>query len=161
MSGLLGRKNVVQIAFVVENIEDACRNFSRLLGTEAGPITDAGDYCVIRTVLDGAPAPDTNCRMAFLQAGNGVTIELIQPNGAPSVWQEHLEQKGPGFHHIAFCVDDMDAAIAQYGKAGFPLRQQGRYRDDSGAYAYLDARDTLHMYIELLTQDRKEQEHAF
>ena len=141
-------------------MEDAYRNFSMLLGTEAEPITDAGDCCVTRTVLDGVPAPDANCRMAFLQVENGVTIEPIQLNGALSIWREHLEQKEPGFHHIAFCVDDIADATAQCSKAGFPLRWQGRYRDDSGAYVYLDARDTLHMYIELLTQDRKEQEHA-
>lgn len=152
MSGLMRGQPLVQIAFVVENIEASCRAFSKLLGTHATQVMDAGDYTVTQTVLDGEPAPEANCLMAFLNAGNGVSIELIQPNGKPSVWQEHMDKNGPGFHHIAFSTEDMDRSVQDCGKAGLHLRQRGKYRDGGGEYAYLDGIDYLNTFIELLTQ---------
>lgn len=152
MSGLLNGQPVVQIAFLVENIEESCRLFSELLGVEATPCVDAGDYSTTQTVLDGQPAPDANCLMAFLNAGNGLSIELIQPNEKPSVWREYMDKHGPGFHHIAFCTENMEKSIELCEKANMRLRQRGRYRDGSGEYAYLDAAKTLHTYIELLAQ---------
>ena len=152
MAGLMQGYPVVQIAFVVENIEASCHAFSQLLGTHATPVMDAGDYTGAQTVLDGEPAPEANCLMAFLNAGNGVSIELIQPNGKPSVWQEHLDKNGPGFHHIAFCTENMDRSVQDCGKVGLHLRQRGKYRDGSGEYAYLDGTDSLNIFIELLSQ---------
>jgi hypothetical protein len=32
----------------------------------------------------------------------GLSIELIEPDGKPSTWQEFLDIRGEGIHHIAF-----------------------------------------------------------
>lgn len=152
MAGLINGQSVIQIAFVVKDIEESSRAFSQLLGNQPTPVRTAGDYSITQTILDGKPASEANCWMAFLDAGNGVSIELIQPNGKPSVWQEHLEKKGPGFHHIAFLTEDMAQSVQSCEDAGLRMRQWGRFRDGSGEYAYLEGTDSLNTFVELLAR---------
>ncbi len=41
-----------------------------------------------------------------------VTVELIEPLGGPSTWQEHLDAHGASVHHIAFEVQGMKDTLA-------------------------------------------------
>ncbi|HLO27130.1 MAG TPA: methylmalonyl-CoA epimerase [Geobacteraceae bacterium] len=49
-------------------------------------------------------------RVAFLQIGES-KIELLEPTSAESPVAKFLEKNGPGIHHIAYQVDDIEAAI--------------------------------------------------
>ena len=49
-------------------------------------------------------------RVAFLQIGES-KIELLEPTSAESPVARFLEKNGPGIHHIAYQVDDIEAAI--------------------------------------------------
>jgi len=40
-------------------------------------------------------------------------IELLEPTSTDSPIARFLEKNGPGIHHIAYQVDDIEAAIAQ------------------------------------------------
>ena len=50
----------------------------------------------------------------------------------------------------AFNVPDLEAGIHACEDFGMKLTQWGKYNDASGAYAYLDARESLGCFIELL-----------
>jgi methylmalonyl-CoA/ethylmalonyl-CoA epimerase len=50
-------------------------------------------------------------RVAFLTIGDS-KIELLQPTSPDSPVAKFLEKNGSGFHHLAYCVLDIDAAIA-------------------------------------------------
>ena len=100
--------------------------------------------------LEGQPAPDANCWMAFFTVGPGVQIELIQPNGVKSTWQDFLDQHGEGIHHIAFNVKNMDEKIARCEDFGMKCVQRGKYGGGNGEYAYMDAHGDLKCLIELL-----------
>ena len=52
---------------------------------------------------------DANCQMAFFDVGEACQIELIQPNGVKSTWQDFLDEHGEGIHHLAFKVKKTDA----------------------------------------------------
>lgn len=49
-------------------------------------------------------------RVAFLQIGES-KIELLEPTSAESAVAKFLQKNGPGIHHIAYQVDDIEAAI--------------------------------------------------
>jgi hypothetical protein len=98
----------------------------------------------------GRPAPDANCLMAFFNAGPGVQVELIQPNGVKSVWQDFLDEHGEGVHHIAFGVKGMDAKIKACENFGMKCVQRGKYGNAGGEYAYMDAYDKMLCLVELL-----------
>ena len=83
-----------------------------------------------------------------------VPFEWIQALSGPSTYHEHLAKSGEGFHHLAFNVDDMDAAIRQWASWGFPLSMGGAWgqkgKPGSGRFAYHDLRQACGAEIELL-----------
>jgi len=57
---------------------------------------------------------------AFFQVGDS-HIELLEPADHDSPIAKFLEKRGPGIHHICVEVADIDAALAEYKKAGVRL----------------------------------------
>lgn len=51
-------------------------------------------------------------RVAMLQVGES-KIELLEPTSEDSPVAKFIEKNGPGIHHIAYEVDDVEAAIAK------------------------------------------------
>ena len=150
MSGIIGTNVVTQVGFIVRDIEKAKRKFAEFFGVEPPPHFDGGKYEVTGITVEGKPAPDANCLLAFFDAGPNVQIELIQPNGAKSTWQDFLDEHGEGIHHIAFVVKEMESKVKDCEEFGMKCLQRGRYGDGSGEYAYMDARSGLKCIIELL-----------
>ena len=52
--------------------------------------------------------------------------ELIEPLDGPNSYQEFLDSRGEGLHHLGYFVDDLDAAIAEMEAQGFAVLQSGR-----------------------------------
>jgi methylmalonyl-CoA/ethylmalonyl-CoA epimerase len=51
-------------------------------------------------------------RVAMLQVGES-KIELLEPTSDDSPVAKFIEKNGPGIHHLAYEVNDIEAAIAQ------------------------------------------------
>lgn len=56
--------------------------------------------------------PDQKVTVAFLQIGES-KIELLEPTSAESPIAKALEKNGPGIHHIAYQVEDIEATMAK------------------------------------------------
>lgn len=63
---------------------------------------------------------DEGAEVAFLQVG-GSSIALIAPVTDDSEYREFLDEGGPGLHHIAYRVADLDAALDALREAGREL----------------------------------------
>lgn len=151
MAGVLGTNILAQVGFIVRDIESSKQKFAQFLGCPVPPTVDGGKYEVTGTTVQGQPAPDANCQMAFFDVGEACQIELIQPNGVKSTWQDFLDEHGEGIHHLAFKVKKTDEAIAAMADfAGATVLQRGKYGDGGGEYTYLDTCDQLKCIIELL-----------
>jgi len=61
--------------------------------------------------------PSQMVKVAFLCIGES-KIELLEPTSPDSPVAKFLEKSGPGVHHIAYGVADIEAAIAQLMAAG-------------------------------------------
>ena len=150
MNPILGTTTIIQIGFVVKDIEATKKKFAQFFGMEEPPPTiGAGEYENTKTTYLGQPAPKANVLMAFFDLGN-TQLELLQPNGQPSAWQDHLDKHGEGFHHIAFHVKNTDEKIKTCENFGMKCIQRGKYGDGSGEYTYLDAMGSLKCLVELL-----------
>ena len=79
-------------------------------------------------------------------------IELIQPLGGKSTWQEFLDKNGEGIHHIAFSVKNINGVEKKFELQGMPTVQNGGW--DGGAYSYIDASESLGCILELLENFR-------
>jgi len=60
---------------------------------------------------------------AFLQAGDA-EVELLQPLRDDSPVGKFLANRGPGLHHIAVAVSDIDKAIAEARADGLEMIDQ-------------------------------------
>ena len=151
MAGILGTSTLAQVGFIVRDLEVSKKKWAEFLGCPVPPSVDGGRYEVTGTTVEGQPAPDANCLMAFFTVGEHIQIELIQPNGVKSTWQNFLDEHGEGIHHLAFNVKDTDGKIkALEDFAGAKVVQRGKYGSGTGEYTYLDAHGQLKCMLELL-----------
>lgn len=56
-------------------------------------------------------------RVAMMPVGE-TNIELLEPTSEESPIAKFLEGRGPGIHHIAIAVDDIEAALERMNVAG-------------------------------------------
>src|SRR5437660_12069504 len=57
---------------------------------------------------------------ALLDVGDS-HVELLQPLGPDTAVGKFLAKRGPGLHHVAYRVKNIDAALEQLGGAGLRL----------------------------------------
>jgi catechol 2,3-dioxygenase-like lactoylglutathione lyase family enzyme len=150
MAGIIETNIVTQVGFIVRDVVKTKKKFAEFLGLPEPQHFDCGDFKITQTQYCGKSAPDANCILAFFDVGPNMQIELIQPNGARSTWQDYLDEHGEGIHHIAFVVKNMDEKIASCEKFGMKLVQRAKYRGNDGGYAYMEAYDSLKCIVELL-----------
>ena len=155
MAGFLDTNLMTQVGMVVKDIEKTKKKWAEFFGVPVPPTVGSGDYQVTQAKYMGEPAPKAGCLMAFFNAGPNMQFELIQPNGEKSTWQDFLDTKGEGIHHIAFKVQGMDKYIEVCAKEGLKCVQRGKYGDGSGEYAYMDGEEDFKCIIELLESYKK------
>ncbi len=56
----------------------------------------------------------------LLDIGDG-HVELLSPLGPETPVGKFLERKGPGLHHVAYAVEDIEATLAELGEQGVEL----------------------------------------
>jgi len=61
--------------------------------------------------------PSQLVKVAFLSVGES-KIELLEPTSPESPVAKFLEKNGPGVHHLAYGVGDIEAAIAKLSAQG-------------------------------------------
>lgn len=64
--------------------------------------------------------PSQGVLVAFVGEGTG-RIELIEPSSPESPVGRFLQSRGPGLHHLAYRVDDLENALRQLEGAGLRL----------------------------------------
>ena len=93
------------------------------LGIATKGIDDALGFWVEGLGLDNVhteTVEDQKVRVAMLPIGES-RIELLEPTGEDSPISKFLEKRGPGIHHIAVEVDDIEAALAKLKARGVRL----------------------------------------
>jgi catechol 2,3-dioxygenase-like lactoylglutathione lyase family enzyme len=145
-SNALGSKVICQVGLIVRDIERSSAAYADLFGVEVPEwiLTDA--YESAHTEYHGQPTA-ARAKLAFFDLGQ-VSLELIEPVGAPSTWREFLETHGEGMHHIAFHIQGMEKQLTILAEKGMLAVQRGDYT--GGRYAYVDAAPQLGVILELL-----------
>jgi len=142
----LGTHIVCQVGLIVRDIERSIETYSRVFGMPEPEIVVTDGSEIAHTRFRGEPT-DARAKLAFFEMGQ-VSLELIEPIGGPSTWQEFLDEKGEGVHHIAFIVEDTDEVVRFMEREGVGMVQQGDYT--GGRYTYLGSASVLGVVLELL-----------
>lgn len=148
-----GMKKIAQVAIVCKDIEASRARWAELLGAEPQPIHTTRPGGEVKLVFRGAPS-NARTKLTYLAAGDA-SIELLQPLGGGSSWQQYLDQHGEGVQHLGFQVDDLDGEIQRMERLGYPILHRGRYDSEDGDYVYFDTESKLGVTIELLHSDKK------
>lgn len=144
-------KRITQIGIVVKDIEKTRANWAKLLGVKEQPIVETEGWEATNATFKGKPSK-ARAKLTFFQFEN-IVLELIEPIGKPSTWQEFCDKTGGGLHHVAFNVEDLDGTLEKFGKAGIGIEQKGDYK--GGCYTYMGSTGKLGGIIELLHSHRE------
>ena len=87
--------HIDHIGIAVKSIEESRKFYEEILGLECYKIEEVADQKV---------------KTAFFKLGE-VKIELLEPTSPESPVAKFLEKRGPGFHHIAYFVENVNEAL--------------------------------------------------
>jgi LAO/AO transport system kinase len=90
--------------------------------------------------------------VAMLPAGDS-RIELLAPTGPDSPIAKFLEKRGPGLHHIALRVGDLDAAVCRLKAGGARLLNQPRTGAGGHTYVFVHPASTGGVLLELIEEN--------
>ena len=114
----------IQIALVVKDVEKSAREWAELFNVPVPEIKDHSNHNNPDVTYRGKIA-DYGMRMAVIRTGNWV-IELSEPTGGESTFQEFLDKHGEGVHHLGFEVGDKrDALVKELEEKNYTMRQIG------------------------------------
>jgi methylmalonyl-CoA/ethylmalonyl-CoA epimerase len=74
----------------------------------------------------------------LLDVGEG-HVELLRPLGPDTPVGKYLSKKGPGLHHVAYAVSDIDDALSRLSEAGLELideKPRAGIRDSKVAFLH-------------------------
>ena len=103
-------------------------------------------------VTETHEVPTEKVRTAHLPfCAGGAEIELLEPTADDSPIALHLAKRGPGLHHIAFKVPDIEAALVQVQEAGLRvIGQAPRIGAGGKRVAFLHPRSMGGVLVELV-----------
>lgn len=142
----LGTNIICQVGLIVRDIERSAEVYSQVFGLPKPDIIITDPPEIAKTRYREEPT-DARAKLAFFDMGQ-VSLELIEPIGGPSTWQEFLDEKGEGVHHIALRIKGTDRAVAFLEGKDIGVVQQGHYT--GGMYTYMDSAPLLGTVLELL-----------
>ncbi|MGG6309382.1 VOC family protein [Paenibacillus macerans] len=148
--GVLGTKIVAQIGIIVKDIEVTGKKYADFLGVDLPPVELTDEFEKSQIHYRNNPTT-ARAKLMFFRTPGSVEIELIEPDGNPSTWQEFLDTHGEGVHHIAFYIKDTKGKVAMLKELGMEQMQTGEYT--GGRYTYIDSTADLKVMLELLEND--------
>ncbi|HEX3877352.1 MAG TPA: methylmalonyl Co-A mutase-associated GTPase MeaB [Bryobacteraceae bacterium] len=90
-------------------------------------------------------------RVSMLPASDS-RIELLEPATADSPISKFLEKRGPGLHHLALRVPDLDAAVERLRTSGARLLNEPRTGAGGHRYVFVHPASTGGVLLELIQE---------
>ena len=148
-AGLLSDVRIFQIAVVVRDLEAYAARQSAFLGNGPWRVYEFGPHVMRRYTMRGEPA---TARTLLALNDSRPQIEIIQPLSGPSIYQDWLDERGEGVHHVGALVDSVAAAVAAAAQQGIGVLSSGEGfgTGGSGRFAYLDSEAALGAILEVV-----------
>lgn len=136
MNPIPGLGPIHHVGYVVADLDAALAEMSR-----AFPLT-----VVVREVMEAQ-----GVEALLADGGSGGAVELIRPLDPDGAIARFLASRGPGFHHVAFEVPDVDAALADLAARGAEVIDTAGRRGLGGhVVGFVHPRSTLGVLTELV-----------
>jgi hypothetical protein len=140
---------IVQNAYVVESLDDACAELHRTFGM--GPFLVVRDFRMGNHTYRGNKADDIVVDAAVTQSGD-LQIELVQmkSKGPDAISDMYKPGSGMILHHVAHICENNDYEEIKdlLAASGAPLASEFAI-DGGGKVCFMDTRSTLGHMVEL------------
>lgn len=116
---------IAHVALAVSDLEAAVRLYTQVWGLEV----------VHREVVEDQGVEEVLLRPAGGGQGEGAgasQVQLLGALGPETTVGRFLERRGEGLHHIAYEVDDLEAALRALREAGVELIDEAPRRGSAG-----------------------------
>ena len=136
-------KKIYHLGYAVEDIEAAARFYEEHFGVNVGEPEEVEEQGIVATMFE---------------VGESM-IELVQPTRPDSPVAKFLEKRGEGFHHVAFQVDDLEAALMELKENGVELiDEEPRIGAGGTRMAFLHPKNAYGVLTELVELSEKDDE---
>jgi methylmalonyl-CoA/ethylmalonyl-CoA epimerase len=133
-------QHIEHIGIAVKSLQESVPLFEQLLNTPC--------YKTEEVAAEGVTT-------AFFQTGES-KVELLEATRPDSPIAKFLEKKGPGIHHIAFAVENIEAEMKRLAALGFELLQETPKKGaDNKRICFLHPKSTNGVLIELCEEIRE------
>jgi hypothetical protein len=147
-AGFIG-KRFDQIAFVVEDLDEAQKTFRDLYGIDGWSVWyDLAKGQARKTYKGEEEDFQFSCAYGFT---GDVLIELCRHDGGRSIYKDWLDTKGPGLNHFAFRLEsdeEFENAGKIFEESGSPYVMGGEMVG-TGRWGYFDTVEEIGVYTEI------------
>ncbi len=127
-------KRIEHLGIAVKNLEESIPMYEALLNT---------------TCYKREGVASEGVMTAFFQVGAS-KIELLEATNEDSPIAKFLAKNGPGFHHVAFEVENIETEIKRLQTAGFQLiHEAAKDGADNKRIAFLHPKSTGTLIVEI------------
>ncbi|PDP48136.1 methylmalonyl-CoA epimerase [Porphyromonas gingivalis] len=126
--------HIEHLGIAVKSIEEALPYYENVLGLKCYSIEEV---------------PDQKVRTAFMMVGQ-TKLELLEPTSDESPIAKFIEKRGEGIHHIAFCMEDANEALADAASKGIKLIDEKARKGAEGLnIGFLHPKSTMGVLTEV------------
>ena len=138
--------DIFHLGIVVRDLDRAVEIYEKELGY--GPFEPGDGAFFEDKIVNGEIGPGLPIRTAIYRSGT-YEIELIEPTG-PSIYMDHLQEKGPGVHHVILKTDEKYEDILRMAErvSGRPPRLETKFPDGTPIVSYVDLEEECGLLIE-------------
>lgn len=126
-------KKIEHIGIAVKSLESAIPFYENLLGIKCYAIEEVADQKV---------------KTAFFQVGE-TKIELLESTDPEGPIGKFIENKGEGFHHIAYAVDNINESLNELSENIRLIDKEGRKGAEGMQIGFLHPKSTGGVLTEL------------
>jgi len=129
--------HIEHIGIAVTSLEEAIPYYENTLGLKCYAVEEVADQKV---------------KTAFFMVGQ-TKIELLESTDPEGPIGKFLENKGPGIHHLAFAVDNVNEALADVAAKGVQLIDKTSRKGAEGLnIGFLHPKSTLGVLTEICSK---------
>lgn len=145
MAAIPSDRSIIQMSWVVEDIDEAMQRWHRVSGV--GPFLVQRHIKINEPRYRGKPL-GVDFSVALAQAGP-MQVELVQLHGdGPSSYRDTVPAGTEAMHHVAIMPDDYDAALVAYLDQGFEEASGGLFGDVR--FSYVDTSEAMGHMVEIV-----------
>ena len=134
------------ICIIVKDIDKAMAYYKSL---GIGPFLPPPVKAIKETYRGKPVTPDFFKRKEVLGKMGNINLQLCQPAGGDSPWQEFLDKRGEGMHHLGYFTDDIEKEQAALVKREIEIILSSKFEGGGGAF-YADLSKNGSFYVEFI-----------